>query len=106
MRRQTDGRSLRARGRRSALFVESRGSYNEDGARALPGFRSVRTETYRYAEYYQNGSYDQLLFREYYDLSTDPWELENRAPGLAPERVSALSSRLAEYGTCRGRACP
>jgi arylsulfatase A-like enzyme len=105
VRRQTDGRSLLADGRRSTLFVESRGSYNEDGARSLPAFRSIRTSRYRYAEYYRNGSYE-LLFREYYDLAVDPWELDNRAPVLPPERVGELSAQLAEYGTCRGRACP
>jgi arylsulfatase A-like enzyme len=103
--RETDGRSLLARGRRSALLTESRGSYNEDGARSLPAFRSVLTPTFRYAEYYRNGSYD-LLFREYYDLSVDPWELQNTAPSLDPARVAELSGTLEQYGTCRGRACP
>ena len=104
-RRETDGRSLLARGRREALFVESRGSYNEDGARALPGFRSVTTDDYRYAEYYRNGSYD-LLFREYYDLNHDPWELTNVVSALDEARIGELSATLAQYGTCRGRACP
>jgi arylsulfatase A-like enzyme len=104
-RRETDGRSLLARGRRSELFVESRGSYNEDGARALPAFRSVTTDDYRYAEYYRNGSYD-LLFREYYDLNNDPWELTNVVSGLDPARIGELSATLEQYGTCRGRACP
>ena len=105
LRRETDGRSLLARGRRSELFVESRGSYNEDGARALPAFRSVTTRGYRYAEYYRNGSYD-LLFREYYDLYHDPWELTNVVTALDPARVDELSATLERHGTCRGRACP
>ena len=105
LRRETDGRSLLARGRRSALFVESRGSYNEDGARALPAFRSVTTARYRYAEYYRNGSYD-LLFREFYNLGIDPWELDNIAPAMDPARIAEMSATLEEYGTCRGRACP
>jgi len=106
VRRETDGRSLLAPGRRSALFVESRGSYNEDGARALPGFRSLTTSHFRYAEYYQNGSYEHLLFREYYDLTNDPWELDNIASSLSPDLMSDLSAKLAAYGTCRGRSCP
>jgi arylsulfatase A-like enzyme len=89
--RETDGRSLLAPGRRSELFVESRGSYNEDGARALPAFRSVTTRGYRYAEYYRNGSYD-LLFREYYDLYHDPWELQNVVTDLDPARIGELST--------------
>ena len=103
--RETDGRSLFASGRRTDLFVESRGSYNEDGARALPAFRSVMTDDYRYAEYYRNGSYD-LLFREYYDLNHDPWELTNVVSALDSARVGELSATLEQYGTCRGRACP
>ena len=105
IRKQTDGRSLLDPGQRDHLFVESRGSYNEDGARALPAFRSVTTPDFRYAEYYRSGSYD-LLFREYYDYAIDPWELENRAPQLGSARIAELSGKLVEYGTCRGRACP
>jgi len=105
VRRETDGRSLLTPGRRRSYFTESRGSYNEDGARALPAFRSVTTPTYRYAEYYNNGSYD-LLFREYYDLSIDPWELENRASSLDSARIAELSATLQKDGTCKGRACP
>ena len=105
IRRETDGRSLLAKGRRDEIFTESRGSYNEDGARALPAFRSVMTPAYRYAEYYRAGTYD-VLFREFYDLAVDPWELENRVSALDSARTAQLSATLAQYGTCRGRACP
>ena len=103
--RETDGRSLLERGRRSALLVESRGSYSEDRAPRLPAFRSLLTKNYRYAEYYRHNTFD-LIFREYYDHGIDPWELENREPELSPERQQALSDRLDEYGTCKGRSCP
>ena len=105
VRRQTDGRSLLERGRRSALLVESLGSFEEDRAPRLPAFRSLRTSRFRYAEYYRHNTND-LIFREYYDLVADPWELENRAPELSPERVAALSQSIGQYATCRGRACP
>jgi arylsulfatase A-like enzyme len=103
--RQTDGRSLLERGRRAALLVESRGSYSEDRAPRLPAFRSLLTKGYRYAEYYRHNTFD-LIFREYYNRGIDPWELENRAPELTPERRQELSDRLKEYGTCKGRSCP
>jgi arylsulfatase A-like enzyme len=103
--RETDGRSLLERGRRAALLVESRGSYGEDRAPRLPAFRSLLTKDYRYAEYYRHNTFD-LIFREYYDHGIDPWELENRAPGLTEERRAMLSDRLKEYGTCKGRSCP
>jgi arylsulfatase A-like enzyme len=102
---QTDGRSLLERGRRKALLLESRGSYSEDRAPRLPAFRSIRTEHYRYAEYYRHGTFD-LIFREYYDLDSDPWELENQGDALSSERVATLSQLLKDYGTCKGRACP
>jgi arylsulfatase A-like enzyme len=105
VRRRTDGRSLLDPGRRDALLVESRGSYNEDRAPLLPGFRSVRTPDYRYTEYYRHNTFD-LVFREYYDLTVDPWELENRADDLPPEQVAALSQQLQDYGTCRRAECP
>ena len=103
--RQTDGRSLLEPGPRSALFVESRGSYAEDRAPRLPAFRSLRTPGYRYAEYYRHNTLD-LIFREYYDLRADPWELENQSEALSPERRATLSQRLKDYGSCKGRACP
>ncbi len=105
VRRRTDGRSLLDGGRRAALFVESRGSYGEDRAPRLPAFRSIRTPTYRYAEYYRHGTFD-LVFREYYDLTLDPWELDNRAETLSDEQRAELSQLAEQYGHCRGRACP
>ena len=105
VRERTDGRSLLAPGRRSALLVESRGSYSEDGAPRLPAFRSMQTPTYRYAEYYRHNTFD-LIFREYYDLTIDPWELENRAETLSDDQRAELSQLVEQYGRCKGRACP
>jgi arylsulfatase A-like enzyme len=103
--RRTDGRSLLSRNAREALLLESRGSFDEDRAPLLPAFRSVRTPSYRYTEYYRHNTFD-LIFREYYDLTVDPWELENRADELPPEQIAALSQTLKDYGSCRGAECP
>jgi arylsulfatase A-like enzyme len=103
--KETDGRSLLARGRHKALLLESRGSYSEDRAPRLPAFRSIRTAHYRYAEYYRHGTFD-LIFREYYDLDSDPWELENRADALSSDRIAELSERADSYGECKGSTCP
>jgi arylsulfatase A-like enzyme len=105
VRHRTDGRSLLEPGRRAAFFAESRGSYNEDDAPLLPAFRSVTTPTYRYTEYYKHNTFD-LIFREYYDLSVDPWELDNRADFLTDEQISAFSQELERYGTCKRAECP
>jgi len=105
VRHRTDGRSLLRRGRRSALLFESRGSYAEDRAPRLPAFSSVRTPTYRYAEYYRHGTFD-LIFREYYDLMVDPWELENTAPTLDAARVAELSATVDRLSRCKKQSCP
>ena len=102
---ETDGRSLLDPVARQTLFFEHRGSYREDKSALLPAFESVRTAGYRYTEYYRNGTYD-LLFREYYDLGVDPWELENQVDALPPEQLDALSQQLAQYRNCDGSACP
>ena len=105
MHKRVDGRSLLDPTRREALLLESRGSYNEDRAPLLPAFRSVQTPAYQYTEYYRSNTYD-LTFREYYDLSVDPWELENRAGELSDEQIATLSQQLEDYGTCKRTECP
>ena len=65
----------------------------------------MRTPHYRYAEYYRHNTFD-LIFREYYDLDVDPWELENRADTLSSERIAELSERAELYGKCKGGTCP
>ena len=42
---------------------------------AIPPWASTRTDTYKYTEYYNESG--EVTFREYYDLVSDPWELEN-----------------------------
>ena len=102
---RTDGRPLIGAGSRDALLLESRGSFDEDRAPLLPAFRSVRTPTYRYTEYYRHNTFD-LIFREYYDLTIDPWELDNRADELSDEQVASFSQDLERYGTCKRAECP
>jgi arylsulfatase A-like enzyme len=104
VRSRTDGRSLFATQRREELFMEHHGGSNgEPDALPLPPWRSLLTRRYRYTEYYER---DRPATLEYYDHGIDPWELQNRAAELAPERVAELSARLAAYARCRGRSCP
>lgn len=63
-----------------------------------PAWRAIRTETTLYAEY-ATGE------REYYDLTTDPWEGENGATDLDPARLVALSGQLAALSACAGETC-
>jgi N-acetylglucosamine-6-sulfatase len=43
--------------------------------------------------------------REWYDLTTDPAELDNRYNELDPVERSALHDRLATLAACRGAGC-
>ena len=100
---QTDGRSLLDPGHRSdPVRGEPRLLRTRTARRVCPAFRSLRTRSYRYAEYYRQDTFD-LIFREYYDLAADPWELENQAETLPPERRAELS-QTARAATARARA--
>jgi arylsulfatase A-like enzyme len=73
---------------------------------------STRTDTYQYTEYYgADGS--TVVFREYYNLRKDPWELHNLlgdATTLNDPNVAALHLQLAQDRVCVGtvgaNACP
>jgi arylsulfatase A-like enzyme len=73
---------------------------------------SIRTDTYDYTEYYATDG-TTVTFREYYNLQTDPWELDNLLGDASTSNdpdVSALSQQLAHdrscEGTTGGTACP
>ena len=91
-----DGRSLRpffdgtAPGSwRTSLLIENMG-----GAGGRPPYSGVRHQDEVYVEY---GSGET----EYYDLKTDPYQLENRPQG-APQ---AMESELAALKDCTGDGC-
>jgi arylsulfatase A-like enzyme len=106
---QLDGRDLLGP-RRQRLLLE----YFEDPVFPVPEWSSVRTKEYQYVEYY--GDHDQTIYREYYELSEDPWQLANMVHDGAdnghPNRavLRRLSRVLARDRVCRGtvgsRACP
>ncbi len=83
--------------------------------REIPTWASMRTERYQYIEWYEtdNTTLQTVNGREYYDLTTDPWQLQNLLadgnPANDPD-VNALSTRLREMRTCTGTtgatACP
>ncbi|MDQ3954051.1 MAG: sulfatase [Actinomycetota bacterium] len=68
---------------------------------------ALHTKDYQYNEYYDQAG--NVIFREYYDLNADPWELENLLGDLNPLNdpdVAALSEKLADDRSCRGPSCP
>ena len=80
--------------------------------RSIPPWASMRSRNWQYIEYYADDD-ATVVFREYYDLAADPWQLTNvladADPGNDPD-VNALSARLDLDRGCAGvsgsRACP
>lgn len=101
---QIDGKSLFGDRKRERLLLE----YWRDPAVDVPQWAAVRTNRYEYAEYYEPDG--ETLFREYYDLVRDPWQLSNLLAGDPPRNggipVKRLSNRLARYRRCQGKGCP
>ena len=63
---------------------------------------SILSLDFQYVEYYE-GTETVPLFREYYDLNNDPWQLENLFGDgdlLNDPDFASLSSRLAGYRKC------
>jgi hypothetical protein len=64
-----------------------------------PSYEAIRTPRSLYVEY-ATGE------REYYDLSSDPFELSNVAARLSPARARQLHRALLSIEHCHGaRAC-
>jgi arylsulfatase A-like enzyme len=101
-----DGTTLLSSSHRTRLLEEH---YNEGSTGTPAGiWASTRTDDYDYTEYYATDG-TTVKFREYYDLRTDPWELQNLLGDPDPSNdpdVTALSERLAQDRTCEGTAGP
>ena len=105
-----DGRSLLGGGpEREVMFTE------EWASSTAPRWASLRTDDYQYVEYYAGDGFG-VVFREFYDLREDPWQLDNllgdAVPGNDPPHLQLvqLSLELARASRCTGtsgfRACP
>ena len=77
------------------------------GGASAPQWASLWTRRYQYTEYYAEDG--DIVFREFYDLRADPWQLTNLLhdgrPGNDPD-VEALHDRLRLDTRCVGAACP
>jgi N-acetylglucosamine-6-sulfatase len=68
------------------------------GRQRIPTYRALRTSSMTYVEY-ETGE------RELYDVSRDPYELENIVPRAAKSTIDKLSAQLAAMRSCSGAAC-
>jgi arylsulfatase A-like enzyme len=106
-----DGRPLLSRPiTRSRMLTEGWGT--DEGV--PPPWASIRTPSYHYIEYYAADVDDpstpgdeskQVVFREFYDLTTDPFEVTNLYPATNPPPAT-LTSQLAADRECLAARCP
>lgn len=101
-----DGRSLFGPADRSRLLIEH---WTQPG-KSVPTFASTRTRTYQYIEYYDSD--DLVIGREYYDLTNDPWQLDNLLGDADSSNdpdsgaILELSNQLRHDRQCDGTECP
>jgi arylsulfatase A-like enzyme len=105
---QTDGSSLLRERRRKRVYMEY---WKDLHIRNIPGWRALRSSRSLYVEYLQDDRAD-VVFREYYRLRSDPWEVSNVLrdgnPSNNPSqtRLGRLHDRLVELSTCDSSECP
>ena len=102
-----DGRSFLASGERARLLLEY---FADNDEASIPSWASTLTTSSQYVEYYEG---DIPIYREYYDLIEDPWQLTNLMgdadPTNDPSPIMAaeMSLQLRDDRSCRGSdSCP
>jgi arylsulfatase A-like enzyme len=102
-----DGRSFLSTGGRTRLLTEY--FFDKANAPNIQTWAGIRTGTYQYVENYNQPELNGGTFREYYDLTNDPWMLTNLYRDGNPNNdpaVGPLSSALAAARQCSGADCP
>jgi arylsulfatase A-like enzyme len=86
-------------------------SENKFGGFGFPSWSTIRTQTEQYIEWYDE-DLETISFREYYDLTIDPWQLRNLLGDADPEndpppsRLSELQLQIARDRRCEGTSGP
>lgn len=99
-----DGTSLLGTTRREQVLVEY------FGGRTTPSWAALRTDAVHFIEYYDEMG--RVLFREYYDMVNDPYQMKNllgdrsTANDPSPTDVALLSGLVAAARVCKGSTCP
>lgn len=99
-----DGRSLLSDARRDRILLEE----YENTVHGLPDWASILSNSYQFTEYYEKGTGD-LMYREYYDLESDPFALENLLGDDDPDNdpdLQSLGEDLDAIRSCVGAECP
>ena len=105
-RTELDGISLLRGAEREALFLEYIG-----GGPGLPSWDSILSPNSQYTRYYEPGTDDVTIYREYYDLEADPFQLLNvqgdddPVNDLPPWRVDEYDALIDRMRTCSGQDC-
>lgn len=97
-----DGRSLLVGSERNRVHLE-----HWCTRRGCDRWASTRTADYQYIERYD--AEGNVLFREYYDNLSDPWQLTNLLEDGDPNNdpdIAALDAQLAPDKSCVGGDCP
>lgn len=100
-----DGISLFGDVEHEYVFTEQWGNPNK----GLPDWASILTDDFQFIQYYIANSGGYPLEREYYNLRTDPWQLQNTfGDGVTrnnPRDSGALKAVLRRFRTCAGETC-
>ncbi len=98
-----DGRSILSSSARHRLLLEY---WRSPDSPTVPGWGSIRRPGFQYIEWYADDG--SVMFREYYNLVKDPYELRNLLHDVDPRNpnVHRLSHRLAMDRVCVGDTCP
>jgi arylsulfatase A-like enzyme len=97
----TDGTSLLSSESRKYLLLEQ--FLNEP----RPDWISLISQDHQYIEYLNDEGSPE--YAEYYDLSADPWQLDNllaQHPDTIPSEVATARETLREVTDCAGDNCP
>ena len=99
-----DGQSIVSANARSEVLLEYFKSLDSN----LAPWASLRGTTWQYTEWYDTTT-GALVFREYYDLMNDPYQLTNvlndKVVGNEPD-IAVLHARLTAARSCVGASCP
>ena len=101
---RTDGHSLLRRSSRNRVLLEY---FTEPKRQQVPRWSSYYDKKVQYIEYYDETG--EIIFREYYDLTQDPDQLENPFGNDNPiddPNVAEIQAWMYADSECSGSGCP